>query len=273
MSRRQRTVVCNIRLVDAEGEHRDELTFLRRPYRLVRVGAGGDLDTAVELIRSWAARADAIALTGVREAQTLGLFDPDTDGGLELLEEAAVEVPIVDGRTLHDVLQEWAIRHVHAEMPGYFSNARTVVLGGTDHDRTTRILREFTPNLEFADPLLRLDLPARLDSNPVLGLAVKAGTWPTLHLVPASLRLRLRTPLELISRELARVAARDCDVVVASYEELVDFGLEDLAGKTVVTSAISDERLAELGSRGVDMVLDTTPSPSTSPSRRPSSRP
>ena len=66
-------------------------------------------------------------------------------------------VPVVDGHALRDVLQEWSIRHVQSEMPGFFNNARTVVLGGLNHDRTTRILREYTDNLEFADPLLRLD--------------------------------------------------------------------------------------------------------------------
>ena len=45
---------------------------------------------------------------------------------------------------------------------------------------------------------------------------------------------------------------------MATYHELLGFGLEDLAGKTIISSAISDERLAELGSRGVDMVLDTS---------------
>jgi hypothetical protein len=167
-------------------------------------------------------------------------------------------VPVVDGQTLHDVLQEWAIRSVQTEMPGFFNNARTVVLGGRNHDRTTRILREFTPNLEFADPLLRLDLPARLDANPLLGLAAKAGSWP-VRALPASTRATLGAPGARLSHALARKAARDCDVVVATYEELVGFGLEDLAGKTLVSSAISDERLAELGSRGVDLVIDSTP--------------
>jgi predicted amino acid dehydrogenase len=49
--------------------------------------------------------------------------------------------------------------------------------------------------------------------------------------------------------------------VVATYDELVGFGLEDLAGKTLISSAISEERLTELGSRGVDMVLDSVPQP------------
>ena len=29
-------------------------------------------------------------------------------------------------------------------------NARTLVLGGMNHDKTVRILREYTPNIEFA---------------------------------------------------------------------------------------------------------------------------
>ncbi len=141
-----------------------------------------------------------------------------------------------------------------------FINARIVVLGGVNHDRTTRILREFTQNLQFADPLLRWDLPARLDANPVLGLAATVGLWPMRRL-PGPVQSQIKSPGQRISHAMARKAARSADVVVATYDELVGFGLEDLAGKTVVTSAVSDDRLAELGGRGVDMVLDATPQP------------
>jgi predicted amino acid dehydrogenase len=260
MSRKRPTLVIDVSLADPAGDYDERVTFLRRPFRIVRIGTDGDIDAAEELVRTWAGKADAIALTGVEAARALGQFDGSPEAIAQVKAAAAGTAPVLDGRTLHDVLQEWAIRHTNAEMPGYFSNARTVVLGGTNHDRTTRVLREFTPNLEFADPLLRLDLPARLDANPVLGLAAKAAAVPT-HLVPGSLRTRLRSPIEQASHALARIAARDCDLVVASYEELTGFGLEELAGKTLITSAISDERLAELASRGVDLVLDTTPQP------------
>jgi predicted amino acid dehydrogenase len=64
-----------------------------------------------------------------------------------------------------------------------------------------------------------------------------------------------------LSTALTRRAARDSDVVVATYDELTGFGLEDLAGKTLISSSITDEQLAELGSRGVDLVIDSTPRP------------
>jgi predicted amino acid dehydrogenase len=122
------------------------------------------------------------------------------------------------------------------------------------------VLREFTDNLAFADPLLRLDLPARLDANPVLALTAHVGLWPA-RLLPGPVRSQIRAPGTRLSHALARRAARDCDVVVATYDELTGFDLADLAGKTLVTSAISDDQLAELAGRGVDMVLDCTPQP------------
>jgi predicted amino acid dehydrogenase len=253
------TLIVHVSLTDSQRDYDEYVTFLQHDFRILRAGTNGDVDAAEALVRKWAGEAAAIAVTGIREARAAGLYDGELEA-IERVKRATTAVPVADGHALRDVLQEWAIRHVQTEMPGFFNNARTVVLGGLNHDRTTRILREFTPNLEFADPLLRLDLPARLDSNPVLGLAANVALWP-IRKLPGEVQSLIKAPGQRVSNAMARKAARDCDVVVATYDELVGFGLEDLAGKTVVTSAISDDRLAELASRGVDMVLDATPQP------------
>ena len=65
----------------------------------------------------------------------LGLFDGDPQL-LDRIRRTTTAVPVTDGHALRDVLQEWAIRHVQTEMPGFFNNARTVVLGGLNHART-----------------------------------------------------------------------------------------------------------------------------------------
>jgi predicted amino acid dehydrogenase len=253
------TLIVQVSLTNSERDYDEHVTFLHHDFRIVRIGTNGDVDAAEALVRKWAGEAAAIAVTGIREARAVGLYDGELEA-IERVKRATTAIPVTDGQALGDVLQEWAIRHVQTEMPGFFNNARTVVLGGVNHDRTTRILREFTPNLEFADPLLRLDLPAKLDSMPVLGLAANAGMWPIRRL-PGPVKSLIKSPSSRISNAMARNAARSCDVVVATYDELTGFGLEDLAGKTVVTSAISEDRLADLASRGVDMVLDATPQP------------
>src|SRR5450631_2510750 len=254
-------LIVHVSLTGSDRDYDEHVTFLHHEFRIVRMGTNGDVAAAEALVRKWAGEAAAIAVTGIREARAAGLYDGELEA-IERVKRATTAVPVTDGHALRDVLQEWAIRHVQTEMPGFFNNARTVVLGGLNHDRTTRILREFTSNLEFADPLLRLDLPARLDANPVLGLAANVGMWPIRRL-PGGVKSLIKAPGGRISNAIARKAARNCDVVVATYDELTGFGLEDLAGKTVISSAISDDRLADLASRGVDLVLDSTPQPFT----------
>lgn len=251
--------VVNISLTGPDRDYDTVVTFLDHTFHLVRIGTSGDVEAARRLVTSWARRADAIAVTGVREARAVGLYDGELDA-IDSIKQTTTGVPVSDGHALGDVLQEWAIRHLETELPGYLSNARTVVLGGLNHARTTRLLRDYTHNIDFADPLLRFDLPAKVADKPLLGLAVSTALWPT-HLLPGMVKSRIQAPGTTLSTALARKASRDADVVVATYDELVGFGLEDLAGKTLLSSAISPERLADLGDRGVDMVLDSVPQP------------
>jgi predicted amino acid dehydrogenase len=252
-------VVVNVSLSGPELDYDVGATLLGQTFRLVRRGTSGDVAAAVGVVEQWREVASAFAISGVREARAVGLFSGD-DAEVDEIRAACDEVPVTDGELLTDVLQEWAIRTVQAQLPGYFTNARTLVLGNGNHLRTTTVLSEFTPNVEHADPVGHLDNLALRAGVAALGLAVDAASM-SLRVVPGRLRRGLVAPAEWVAHELARRATRDCDVVVASYDELTGFGLEDLAGKTVVSSAISPDRLADLASRGVDRVVDTTPQP------------
>jgi predicted amino acid dehydrogenase len=259
MTRRTKLVVVNITLQSGEWDFDEVVTFAGRKFRLVRIGTSGDLAEAERLVWQWSLKCDAIAVTGIREAQAAGLFHGDVREMHDLLRTTA-RVPVQDGSMLADVLQEWAIRHVQREYPGYFSNARIVVLEGSHHERAIAVLREFTGNIEFVDPTQRVGVPTSLAVNPITSKAAEVGmtAW---RMTPGIFKVRSSGPLEWVSDKLAHRAARDADVIVGSYSELIRFGLEDLAGKTVITNAISDARLAELGSRGVDLVIDATPQP------------
>ncbi len=252
-------VVVNVSLADSSRDYDEHVTFLEREFHLRRLGTSGDVAAAEDLVRKWADDADVIAVTGIREARQAGLYDGDLEH-VERVKRASRMIPVTDGHALRAVLQEWSIRHVNTLMPGYYTNARVVVLGGTNHARTVGILREYTQNFDFADPVMRLDLPGRVNSNPVLGMAATAGTWPVQHL-PKVVKSQLRSPGHRVSEALTRRAVKDAHVIVGTYDELSTFGIEDLRGKSVVSTAISDDRLAYLASLDVDMVLDSTPQP------------
>jgi predicted amino acid dehydrogenase len=259
MPRSSRLVVVNVTLQGKDWDFDEKVTFAGHDFRLVRIGTSGDLKAAEELVWRWSLKSDAIAVTGAREAEAAGLFQGDIHEIRRVLRTTS-RVPVQDGAMLADVLQEWAIRHVNTEMPGYFTNARVVVLGGSNHDQTIKVLREFTSNIDFVDPEKRVDVPVVLNHNPVLTKAAEVGmrSW---RMTPSLLKDVAHGPVEWISDRLAHQAAKDCDVIVGTYSELMRFGLGDLTGKAVITNAVSDERLAELGKRGVDLVVDATPRP------------
>lgn len=272
MPRTTQHTVVNVSLAGPELDYDEQVTFVGQSFRIVRIGTSGDVERAAETVREWLPEAQAFAITGLREAQAAGLISDRDDDAIDRVTRAAGATPVTDGTRMDDVLQEWAIRHVHADMPGYFSNARTVVLGDhEDRARTVQVLREHTQNIEFADPHQRFEVPAVLTSNPAVSTAVKLSLLP-YRFVPGLIKQQVEAPTHWASRALARRAARECDVLVGSYTEVAEFGVEDLAGKTLVST-----RSRTNGSRNwpvAESTWSSTPRPNRSPSRswRPRSR-
>jgi predicted amino acid dehydrogenase len=252
------TLVLVVSLAASEEDYDQHVQFLGHDFRILRLGVDGDVSAAESLVARWAPGSASVAVTAL-DALPPGPADRAAVA-LDRLRAAAGDVPVTAGHALRGVLQDWAVRHVQIEMPGYFTNARTVVLGSGNHDRTVRVLREFTDNIVFSDPLLRLDLPGRMSSHTLFAPVVPA-MGVAGQLVPDAVASRVLRPGARASTALARRAARDCDVIVGTYDELRAFGLPNLSGKAVITSAVSEHRLQELAARDVDLVLDATPQP------------
>ncbi len=263
MARKKKTeapVVVDVSLAESDRNYDQIVTFLEREFRIVRVGADGDVDRGEEMVSQWRPGATVFAITGARDARTVGILAGDEKGALRQLESATEDVPFTNGDRLRDVLQEWTIRKVAADKPGLFSNARTVVLGGSHHRRTARLLAEFTENIRFADAVLQWGLPSMLDSFNALDRFAGVSKW-FLDRVPDPIAGPVSAPGRRFNQSMLRKAVREADVLVATYDELMMFDLEELAGKTLITSAVSQERLDELHRRGADLVLDDTPQP------------
>ncbi|HNE90167.1 MAG TPA: dehydrogenase, partial [Actinomycetota bacterium] len=252
--------IVDVSLADSDRNYDSNVTFLEKDFRVLRVGADGDVDRAEEMIQEWMPGTAVFAITGARDARTVGILSGDEKDALRRLESATGDVPTTNGHRLRDVLQEWTVRKVQADQPGLFSNARTVVLGGSNHRRTARVLSEYTDNIKFADAVLQFGLPSMLDSFSALDRFAGVSSW-FLNRVPDQISTPVTAPGRRFNQSLLRKAVRDADVLIATYDELMMFGLEELAGKTLITSAVSEERLEALHELGVDLVLDDTPQP------------
>jgi len=259
MSSRTTTTVVNVTFQSEEWDYDERVSLAGQRLRLVRVGTRGDAEVAEELVARWGKRADAIAVSGIREARAAGHFTGRIED-LQRITGATAQVPVRDGALLTDILQEWALRQVEAEMPGYFANARAVVVGSTIRERTISVLHEFTDNIVFDEAGHDLVLPGQVKTNPVSAAAAGIGEY-VWRQVPGFVKDQLTGPVGWFSDRLAHSAAADADVIIGSFPDLMRFGLPDLAGKAVITSTVSEDRLAALAALGVDLVVDVCPQP------------
>ena len=219
--------------------------LLGRTLRVRRLGTDGDAAEAGRLLRHWDTRAAAIGL---------GLA---IDGAPHARPRALPkQAPFSTGRRLADICLERAVRHAQATLGHYFDNARVLFFDGLAHRKLATAMAEYTPNLHFADPVLQLGAPKLLTSLEALdlyaaGMHYVAG-WVPRRLVGAAL-------LAQWAQHVLRRAVRHASVVVAPVHQLDALGLEELAGKTVVTNTVNDARLAALGDKGVQLVIDGAP--------------
>ncbi|MEO8310383.1 MAG: dehydrogenase [Caldimonas sp.] len=228
--------------------------FLGAKLRVRRIGTDGSVARALELLAHWGGRAAAIGL-GLARDDGLGA-SAAAGRDSQRLRSAPTRAPVTTGGRLGDIFLEWAVRGTQDRLGHYFDNAGVLFFSGTAHAKLAAAMSDYTPNLRFADPLLQLGIPKLLTSLDALHL-YERGAHHVLAWVPP--RLIAAPLLGRWAQHILRKALAKATVVVARPHELDAFGIEELAGKTVVTSTVNEERMARFRDKGVAMVVDAAP--------------
>jgi predicted amino acid dehydrogenase len=249
--------VVGISLGASDQDFEFTTTFLGEALHVRRLGTDGSLARAVKLLREWDTKADAIGLGVFKDSYRAGahrFVEKDS----ARLKAVATQAPVTLGGRLGDIFQEWAVRHAQIGLGSYFNNARVLFLSGLKNYKLALSMSEYTANLQFADPLLQLGVPKLLTSLQALQLYSGGAHYVKDWSLPG---VMARGPVKEWTRFVLRKALQKASVVVAPLHELDEFGLEELAGKTLITTtSASDARMAQLRDKGVHMVIDGSPS-------------
>jgi len=231
--------------------------FLGHKFRVIRIGTNKDVKRAEALLKEWESKADVIGLGRVRDHYSVGTRN-FIQKSTRKLENKVSRVPVTTGATLRGILHEWAIRHTQIEQGNFFNNSRVLFFSGVTNYKAASVLGEYTDNLQFADAIFQLGVPKLITSLNALELYT-AGThalnkWSPPHVLSPTV-----VPVKEWNQFIVKKAAQKADVIAATYEEIENFSLEELGGKTLLTSTISEERLESLKKKGVNMVVDISP--------------
>jgi predicted amino acid dehydrogenase len=247
--------VVSISLGSSSQDFEFTTNFLGHRLSVRRVGTDGSTSKAVRLLKQWEKQADVIGIGLVRDSYTVGsrrFIDRDA----AQMKSQVTRVPVTTGARLGEIFLEWAVRHTQIRLGNYFNNALVLFFSGLANYKLATTMAEYTDNLQFADPLLQLGVPKMLTSLDALSLyatgAHYVADWQPPKIIPEDL-IRQWTRF-MLRREMANAT-----VIVAPVHELDEFGAEELANKTIITSGLNGERTARFAEKGVLMVVDGAP--------------
>jgi predicted amino acid dehydrogenase len=229
--------------------------FLGEDFEVTRMGADDDTTKAWELLRRQQGFSDAIGIGEIGDHYQVGVRTVVNKETQRLL-NVVTRVPATTGATLRRLLQVRAVRHVQKELGEYFNNNIVLFLNGMRNYDMAVALSDYTPNLNFADALYQTGAPAMLSSIQQLELYAKSTKW-ALSGKPAEL---LESSFSWLKGKRVGKAVEEAHLIVGTFAELKAVGdSSNLAGKTVITSAVDDDRMEFFKKCKVNLVIDVSP--------------
>lgn len=247
--------VVTVSLGSSKQDFSFETEFLGHPFQVSRVGADDDIGRAWELMRRHQAKADAIGLGEVGDHFHVGQRTVINKETARLL-KVVTRVPATTGSRLRRLLQVRAVHHVQSALGRYFDNNIVLFLSGMRNYDMAVALSDYTRNLFFADALAQTGAPTLLSSLTQLELYAR-GSDLVLNSKPGEI---LEGALSGFKRSRLAAEAAKAHVIVGTFAELREIGdASNFDGKTVITSAVDDERLAFFKQCRVNLVIDVSP--------------
>jgi predicted amino acid dehydrogenase len=247
--------VVTVTLGSSKKDFEFKTEFLGQSFSVRRLGADHDNGKAWDLMRRHQASADAIGLGEISDHYQVGLRTVVNKETQRLL-NVVTRVPVTTGATLRRLLQVRAVRYVQKELGHYFNNNLVLFLSGMRNYDMAVAMSDYTKNLSFADALFQTGTPAMLASLEQLEVYAKGSEWMLSGKSGAMLESALT---QFKNKRMAGIVAKS-HVVVGTFAEIkaVSSG-SNLNGKTLITSAIDEERLAFFTQCKVNLVIDVSP--------------
>jgi predicted amino acid dehydrogenase len=255
--------IVSISLGPSSQDYEFETEFLGQNFNIKRFGADGDMDKAARMLLAWDNNADALGLANMRFPKTIGPMHSAQKHAEKLKKlSSTIQTPVTMGSALRDVAFEWSLRFIQFKFGNYFNNARVLFLSGLDQHKIAQVMSEYTENLRFADPVLENGIPKFLNSIKDLELYA-GGIHEVLNWVPSKRLSSSVMPIRVWNEYIMRKAMQKANIIAVPYFDFFGYlekaTLEELGGKTIITSTAYDDRIDFLKERGVDVVIDTTP--------------
>lgn len=234
-----------------------EVEVLGEKYLIQRFGTNGDIKKAIDMIRELDGQVDAFGMGGI------DLYLSGGAGKRYILQQAlpimnaASKTPIVDGTGIKNTLEGRIIKYLNDNIME-LKNKKVLMTCALDRFRMAEAFYEYGSNVVIGDLIFALNIPVPIKSLKTLGRLVKvampmATRLPFEVLYPTGEKQKENNPVRY-SRYY-----HDADIIAGDFHYIRKYLPENMKNKTIVTNTVTADDVELLRSRGVGMLVTTTP--------------
>ena len=249
--------IVSVSLGSSTRDHRAEVDLLGERFDISRVGVDGKLDAAVQMVRELDGKVDAIGLGGIDVYLYAGERRYAMRDGLRLLEAAKI-TPVVDGSGLKNTLEREAVRFMREDLGIDLRGKHVLMVSALDRFGMAQAFVQAGADVLFGDFIFALDL-----DKPVRGL--KEFEELAERYLPDACKLPFQFFYPTGKKQDRPPQAKypeyyaEADIIAGDFHFMRQFMPERLDGKISLTNTVTPENIEELRSRGVRMLITTTP--------------
>lgn len=249
--------VVSVSLGSSSRDHRAQVAFMGEEFDISRIGMDGKLDAAIAKVGELDGRVDAIGLGGIDVYLYAGRHRYALRDGLRLL-DAAKTTPVVDGSGLKNTLERKAVAYMQDELGIDLRGRRVLMVSALDRFGMAQAFVEAGADVLFGDFIFALDkdIPVS-DLHEFETMAEKylpdACKLPFQFFYPTG--KKQEKPPEPKYPQYYEAA----DIIAGDFHFMRQYMPERLDGKIVLTNTVTQANLDELASRGVKLLVTTTP--------------
>lgn len=241
-----------------------QVRFLENDFHIIHIKTENDMDKVARVLKKWDDRADALAIENLRlpfQTSLEGLPDQPDNKLSKLC--GLFKKPFSIGQSTLMACQQWTFDEIQNDYgERFFYNSQILFTSGMADIIIANNLIEYSDDLKFCDPLLSAGIPKILHSMEDLKLFA-AYTYPVTEKFFIRKMATRAFFLNAFNRRLLFNSIKGADIIVVPhycfFEHIGDCGIDQLDGKTVVSGALSTERLNFLKQRGVRLIVDVIP--------------
>jgi len=248
--------VVSVSIGSSKRNHEATVEVMGEEFLLKRIGTDGDINKAIETIKSLDGKVDAIGLGGI----DFYLFSRSKRyiiGDSKKFLKATKETPILDGSGLKNTLERRVIRQLQSQGIVNFKDQNVLLVCGMDRFGMADEIEKLTKNIVIGDIMFALGLGIPLHSLNSLDKVAKA-IAPIAIRLPFSVLYPTGKSQESIVEKYGKYYAW-ADIIAGDYLMIKKHMPKSLLGKVIITNTTTKEDLEDLRNRGVKLLVTTTP--------------